>query len=93
MVPDDEVEALATRNVVRAVAPRAQMYDARAHAMMVRVLVAAVVRRADHPTEHSHTFEVPPETHVERHCEVNARWQSSRHRRDVELTESPSSSV
>ena len=51
MVPDDEVEALATRDVVRAVAPRAQMYDARADAMVVRVLVATMVRRADHPTK------------------------------------------
>ena len=61
MVPDDEVEALATRNVVRAVPPRAQMYDARAHSMMIRVLVATMVRRADHPTENEPTpLEVPP---------------------------------
>ena len=70
MVPDDEVEALATRNVVRAVPPRAKMYDARAHSMMIRVLVATMVRRADHPTENEPTpLEVAPEAHVERHCE------------------------
>ncbi len=71
MVPDDEVEALATRNVVRAVTPRAEMYDARAHSMMVRVLVAPVVRRADHPAEHQTTpLEVPPQADVERHVAV-----------------------
>ena len=74
MVPDDEVEALAARDVVRAVAPRAEMYDARAHSMVVRMLVAPVVRRADHPTENQTTpLEVPPQTHVERHCEDNCR--------------------
>ena len=52
MVPDDEIETLATRNMVRAVASRAQMYHAGAHFMMVGMSVAPVVRRADHPTEH-----------------------------------------
>ena len=61
MVPDDEVEALTRGDVVRAVPPRAQMYDARAHFMMIRVLVAPVIRRADHPTENEPTpLEVPP---------------------------------
>ena len=61
MVPDDEVEALATRNVVRAVAPRAEMYDARPHAVVVGNFVATVVRRTDHPTENEPTpLEVPP---------------------------------
>ena len=61
VVPDDEVEALATRNVVRAVPPRAEMYDAHAHAMVVGVFVATMVRRADHPTENEPTpLEVPP---------------------------------
>ena len=51
MVPDDEVQSLAGGYVIGAVAPRAQMYHARAHFMMIRVLVASVVRRADHPTK------------------------------------------
>ena len=71
MVPDDEVEALPTRNMVRAVAPRAQMHDARAHSMMVGMLVAAVVRRADHPTKNqTTTFEVPSQTHVKSNVAV-----------------------
>ena len=70
MVPDDEVEALAGGYVISAVAPRPQVHDARADAMVVRVLVAPVVRRADHPTEDQTTpLEVPPEADVERHCE------------------------
>ena len=70
VVPDDEVEALATRNVVRAVPPRAEMYDAGPHFMMIRVLVAPVVRRADHAAENEPAaLEVAPQTHVERHCE------------------------
>ena len=61
MVPDDEVEALAARNVVRAVPPRPQVHDARADAMVVGMLVAAVVGRADHAAEDQTTpLEVPP---------------------------------
>ena len=61
MVPDDEVQSLAGGYVIGAVAPRAQMYDAGPHAMVVRVLVAPVVRRADHAAEDQTTpLEVPP---------------------------------
>ena len=47
------------------------MYDARAHFMMIRVLVAPVVRRADHAAEHQPTpLEVPPEADIESNIAV-----------------------
>ena len=66
MVPDDEVQALATRNVVGAVAPRAQVHDARAHFMMIGMScgTGGPPRRSSHRTS-NHTLQSPAEADVE----------------------------